>query len=195
MAEGPGEASSQALGRRVLVWGGGGKTTLAGKLGLKLGLPVVELDAIFWLPDWVERDRDEFRQLVRDTIAGHDDGWVVDGQYVGVLGGDVLERADTLIWLELPFRTIFWRTFKRTVQRARDRRTICGDNTESWRQSFLSRDSLLLYLLKNRLTRHRQSLAVREGVIREFGSGATVIRLTSAKDLDRFYDDHGLTRP
>ena len=40
-----------ALGNRILVWGAGGKITLALALGAELGLPVVELDALFWLPN------------------------------------------------------------------------------------------------------------------------------------------------
>lgn len=188
------EDTAGRLGRRILLWGGGGKTTLSNALGEKLNLPVVELDAIQWLPNWVVRDPDEFRRLTLDTIANHTDGWVVDGNYGEVIGGDVLERADTLIWLELPFHTIFWRVLKRSVQRARDKQVICGDNVESWRQTFLSRDSLLLFLINRRLFGYRASRERREALVREQGSGASVIRLRSAKALDRFYEENGLIR-
>ena len=183
------------LGRRILLWGGGGKTTLSLALGEKLDLPVVELDAINWLPGWIERDADEFQRLTQDAISGHPDGWVVDGNYGGKIGGAVLGLADTLIWLQLPFRTVFWRAFIRSVQRAHDKQKICGDNVESWRQTFLSRDSLLLFHIKRRLFGYRASRERREALIREHGAGTTVIRLNSAKALDRFYEEHGLVQP
>lgn len=182
------------LGQRILLWGGGGKTTLSRAIGEKLDLPVVELDAIQWLPNWVERDPDQFRQLTLETVAGHTDGWVVDGNYGGTIGGAVLEQADTLVWLQLPFHTIFWRTFKRSVQRAYDRQRICGDNVESWRGAFLSRDSLLLFHVKRRLFGYQASRERREALVREHGAGARVINLNSARALDRFYEQHGLVR-
>ncbi|MCH7906305.1 MAG: hypothetical protein IIB26_02640 [Chloroflexi bacterium] len=188
-------AVADRLGRRILLWGGGGKTTLSLALGEKLDLPVVELDAINWLPGWIERDADEFQRLTQDAISGHPDGWVVDGNYGGKIGGAVLGLADTLIWLQLPFRTVFWRAFIRSVQRAHDKQKICGDNVESWRQTFLSRDSLLLFLLKRRLLHHRAFMDRRHALIREYGAGMRVIRLKSAKALDRFYEEHGLVRP
>ena len=183
------------IGQKIVLWGGGGKTTLSRALGENLGLPIVEMDALHWLPGWKERDPDEFRKLMSDTLAGLPDGWIADGQYIGILHGDVLERADTLIWVDLPFRVIFWRVFKRSVKRARDRQVICGNNVESWRQSFLSRDSLLLFLLNRRLFRHRASIERRESLIRERGPDVTVVRLRSARALDRFYEEHGLVRP
>ncbi|MDP6822308.1 MAG: adenylate kinase [Dehalococcoidia bacterium] len=181
-------------GRRILLWGGGGKTTLSRALGEKLDLPVIELDALFHMPGWVERDRDEFRELALDTLAVCEDGWIADGQYMGALGGEVIAQADTLIWLDLPFRTSFGRVIMRTIRRCRDKERICGDNYETWRKAFLSRDSLLLYLLKRRLFRNKSSKDQREKLIRERGSHLDVIRLKSARALDRFYDEHGLVR-
>ena len=83
-----------------------------------------------------------------------------------------LEQADTLIWLQLPFRTIFWRIFIRSIQRARDKKKICGDNVETWRHTYLSRDSLLLFHIKRRLFGYRASRERREALIREHGAGA-----------------------
>ena len=48
--------------RRILIVGccGAGKTTLAGELGKRLGLPVCHLDRIWWRPGWTEKPREEF---------------------------------------------------------------------------------------------------------------------------------------
>ena len=57
------------LGSRICIYGRGGKTTLSRALGDLTGLPVIELDAIFWLPNWVERDSDEMREIVLNRLA------------------------------------------------------------------------------------------------------------------------------
>jgi len=119
------------LGPRTLLWEGGGKTTLSRALGAKLGYPVIELDALYWLPDWKVRDAVEFKTLVESRLNDAGDSWITDGQYLTALGPSMLESADTIIWLELPWRVIFWRTFTRAVARTRDRRLICGENVET----------------------------------------------------------------
>ena len=55
------------LGRRIVIWGvtGSGKTTLARELAERLGVPHIQLDAIFWKPNWVETPDEEFRAKVQ----------------------------------------------------------------------------------------------------------------------------------
>jgi len=48
-------------------------------LAERLDLPFVELDALFWLPDWVESDDGTFGAKVTEATAG--EGWVVAGNY------------------------------------------------------------------------------------------------------------------
>jgi adenylate kinase family enzyme len=69
--------------RRIIVVGcsGSGKTSLALKLGRKLGLPVVHLDVLYWRPGWNASDKASFRVRVADAIAG--EGWVADGSFSG----------------------------------------------------------------------------------------------------------------
>ena len=187
-------SESPPFGRKILIWGGGGKTTLGKALAGKLGLPFVELDALNWLPDWHERPLDEFEQLVQETLDDLGGSWVVDGEYGGKLGSSVLERAETLILLELPWRVVFWRAFKRAIRRARDKNLVCGENVESWRQMF-SRDSLIWLYIKFRLNgRDKRSIARREERVRESGGAATIIRLSSAQQLEDFYATHDLVR-
>jgi len=187
------ESTQLALGRRILVWGGGGKSTLARALGRKLGMPVIELDALSWLPDWVERDQQEFRALTLRTVEECGKAWIIDGQYTSLLGGELLARADTLIWLDLPWRVIFWRIFSRGIRRIRDKQRICGDNVETWRQMFLKRDSLVYWHLGRRLNgAHRRSVDRKQALIEADDHRARVVRLRTRRELREFYLAHGL---
>ncbi len=136
------------IGRRIAVLGptGSGKTSFSAEVARRLGLVHVELDAIFWLPDWVEKPPAEFRADVAAALASHPEGWVCDGNYAKVRD-IVLAEADIVVWLRLPLRVTFWRILKRTVGRSLRRQRLWGTNYESWRLSFFSRDSLLLYSL------------------------------------------------
>lgn len=83
-----------APGRRIAIVGtsGSGKTTVAARLASSLGLPHVELDALFWRPDWRQANLEEFRASVDTATSG--EGWICDGNYSRARD-IVLPRADT----------------------------------------------------------------------------------------------------
>jgi hypothetical protein len=83
-------------------------------------------------------------------------GWVVDGGYDGKLGDLVLERADLVVWLDPPLRTILWRLWWRTLRRIRRDDELWGGNRETWRGAFLSRNSLFVWALKTHRGRERR---------------------------------------
>ncbi|MSQ08946.1 MAG: hypothetical protein EXR57_06510 [Dehalococcoidia bacterium] len=178
------------LGRRISIVGGGGKTTLARALSVKLRLTFIELDALHWKPGWVESSADELRAKTEGAIAAAPDGWVVDGQYHGKIGDLVVRQADTVIWVNMPWRVMFCRVFIRSLQRAKDRQKICGENYESWRLTFFSPKSLLWWHITSR-RRYRQR---GERLLPMIPAGVPLIDLSSPKLLDRFYDTHGLSR-
>jgi adenylate kinase family enzyme len=189
------EPARVALGQRILVWGGGGKSTLARALGCRLELPVVELDALHWLPGWMERDQAEFQALALKAVEDCGRSWIVDGQYTSRIGSRLLARADTLIWLDLPWRVIFWRVATRGVRRSFKKNRICGDNVDSWRRAFLTRDSLLYWHIGRLLSgAHRQSVATKAALIEADGRNATVIRLRTRRQLREFYRMQDLAR-
>src|SRR5919205_2933822 len=96
---------------------GSGKTTVARELARRLGVPHVELDALYHGPGWSETPAEEFRRRVAAATDGG--GWVVDGNYDSKLGDLVLARADTVVWLDLPLRISLARVTLRTVGRIR----------------------------------------------------------------------------
>jgi adenylate kinase family enzyme len=102
--------------RRVSVVGnsGSGKSRLAREVAGRLGVPCVELDSVFHQADWEPLPEEEFRARVSEVAAR--DGWVIDGNY-GAVRPLVWARADTVIWLDLPRRTVTRQIVLRTIRR------------------------------------------------------------------------------
>lgn len=93
--------------KRVLIigCGGAGKSTLARQLGEKTGLPVVHLDSIFWLPGWVEMDRDAFDLRIGEELEK--DAWIMDGNYNRTLNQRV-QACDTIIYMDFSRMACLW---------------------------------------------------------------------------------------
>jgi adenylate kinase family enzyme len=121
--------------RRVSVVGnsGSGKSTLAKRLAAHLGVPNLELDSVNHQPNWQPLPRDEFRARVAAVIE--QDGWVIDGNYRAVR--DLIwARADTVVWLDLPRRTVMRQVLTRTIGRGMLRKELWNGNRESLRNLF-----------------------------------------------------------
>jgi hypothetical protein len=80
----------------------------------------------------------------------------VDGNYDSKLGTLVLDRADLIVWLDLPLPVKFGRLLRRTVRRARTGEELWNGNRETWRGSFLSRESILLWLFRTHWKNRRE---------------------------------------
>ena len=133
---------------------GCGKTTFGRALASALGAEFVELDAIHWQAGWTELDASELRRRVAPLVER--DAWVIDGSYRGKLGDLVLERADTVVWLDLPRRVWLPRLVARTVRRSITREELWNGNRESLRSALGDADSLIRYALAHdRPRRHR----------------------------------------
>ncbi|WP_019909862.1 DNA topology modulation protein [Paenibacillus sp. HW567] len=101
--------------QRVLIIGsaGAGKSTLSRRIGEALNIPVIHLDAFYWQPGWVATEREEWEQVVKAHVAK--DTWVLDGNYSATLDMR-LERADTVIFLDMPRLLCLYRVIKRRIQ-------------------------------------------------------------------------------
>ncbi|HQA18247.1 MAG TPA: topology modulation protein [Novosphingobium sp.] len=98
--------------QRILVIGspGAGKSTLSHALAARTGLPLHHLDRMFWLPGWIERDRDEGRAILGGVLA--QDRWIIDGNYGSTLPLR-LTRADGVVWLDYSTKLCLGRALKR----------------------------------------------------------------------------------
>ncbi len=130
-----------------------GKTTLARQIARALDFPHIEMDAIHWRPDWEPTPPEEFRASLCEAIEG--DRWVIDGNY-SVARDVVWGRATTMIWLNYPFPRVFGRALARTFRRVFTREELYSGNRESFRQAFMSADSMLVWVLKTHWRRQKE---------------------------------------
>jgi adenylate kinase family enzyme len=131
--------------QRICIVGtsGSGKTTVAKKAAKNLGYSHIELDSLHWEPNWTEAPLQVFRDQV--SMVTQDNQWIVDGNYSKVRD-IVWERADTVVWLDYSFLTIFMRLLWRTLRRGIFREELWNENKESLAMAF-SKDSILLWAI------------------------------------------------
>lgn len=168
--------------RRINVVGtsAAGKTTMARSIAARLGVPHVELDALHWERGWRDAPWDVMRERVQRAVAA--DAWVVDGNYSAVRDL-VWERAEAVVWLDFPLRTILWRYVVRTGRRVRTQEELWPGtgNRETLSMHLLQRDSLLWWILSTYRRRRREYpplLAARPDLV--------AVRLRSPRNADRW---------
>jgi adenylate kinase family enzyme len=153
-----------------------GKTTFGRALADRLGVAFVELDALNHGPDWTEATPEQLRAKVAPIVAT--ESWVIDGAYRGKLGDLVLERADTVVWIDLPLHVWLPRLIRRSLDRIIRREALWAGNRETLRNVFFRRDSLLVFALRTyRARRDRYSKEL---------ARYHLVRLRSQHDVDRF---------
>ena len=176
-----------AIVRRVSVVGtsGSGKSTLARELAGILGVPHLELDAVHHQPGWAPLPTDEFRRIVAARAAAG--GWVIDGNY-GRVRDLVWARADTVVWLDLPKRTVMRQVVWRTLRRVALRRELWNGNRERWR-NFLTwnpEQSVISWAWHKHAPDHAKYAAAAADPA---SAHLRFIRLASRRDVARFLDD------
>jgi adenylate kinase family enzyme len=143
-------------GHRISVIGtsGAGKTYVATALAGRLGIPYICNDAIIWQPGWVETPRDERHRLM--SLAAAQEAWTFDGNLTAAEDLAILDRCDTIVWLDLPrwqvHSQVLWRTLKGLITRKPHWE---NGNPESWR-TFFSRESIVWWSIKTFGERRRQ---------------------------------------
>ncbi len=140
--------SRERLARvNVVGTSGGGKTTFAKKLAARLGHPYVEMDGLFWLPNWTEPGDEVFFPKLASALS--QPTWVLDGNYDRTLSIK-WKDVTTVIWIDYSFRRTIFQAVRRALIRSIYRKELWPGtgNRESFVQSFLSRKSIILWTLK-----------------------------------------------
>lgn len=92
---------------------GSGKSTLAQQLHAQYKLPLYHLDQYFWKPGWVRPDMDEYKKI-HDALCDKEE-WIIDGMNLKFLDYRA-NKADLIVFLDLPQYLCFWRIFKRYLK-------------------------------------------------------------------------------
>ena len=129
--------------KRIVVVGtsGSGKSTLARRLAARLNYPHIELDSLHWGPNWTEAP--DFLENVEQATS--QPRWVIDGNYSRT-SNIFWPRADTIIWLDYSIWVCYWRMVRRTVRRVFLREKLWNGNRETFREQFLSKESLFVWI-------------------------------------------------
>ena len=161
---------------------GSGKSTFSRKLSAILSIPHVEMDTIFWQPNWQESDDNTFFSKLSAEISPLSN-WVLDGNYTRSIPIK-WEKVDLVIWLDYSFiRTVF-QAIRRAISRAWSQKELWAGtgNKETFRKLF-SKDSIVLYTIKShKRIRKKYELILLD----ESYSHIEFIRLRSRKESEEF---------
>jgi adenylate kinase family enzyme len=156
--------------------GGSGKTTLANRLGEKTGIKVIHLDMLYWKPNWLRTENDEWNKTVGQLIAGEE--WIMDGNYSRSMEIR-MAAADTVIFLDLPRTVCLWRISKRVLRHyGRNRPDVAPGCNETFDLEFLS-------WTWNYPKRTKPKIV---SLLNKFQNEIKVITLNSAKEAEKFVE-------
>jgi adenylate kinase family enzyme len=147
-----------------------------------LGVPFVELDSIYHQADWVPLAEEDFRRRIAEVAAG--DGWVIDGNY-RLARPLVWARADTVLWLDLPKRTVMRQVIWRTLRRAAFRVELWHGNRERWASLFtwVPEDSVISWAWhRHAVYRERYAAAAADPAYAHL----RFVRLRNRREIRRF---------
>jgi adenylate kinase family enzyme len=165
--------------RRVVVAGtsAAGKSTLAARISQVLDIPHTEIDALFHGPGWVPRE--DFVADVERFSA--EPAWVTEWLYSAVREL-LLNRADTLVWLDVPRPVVMSRLVRRTLWRRLRRETLWNGNVEPplW-TFFTERDHIVRWAWRShRRTARRVAAAAPEH------PEIAMVRLRTRREIERW---------
>ncbi|MFC7493993.1 MULTISPECIES: AAA family ATPase [unclassified Nocardioides] len=165
--------------RRVTVAGvsGSGKSTLARRVGALLGLPYTEMDALHHGAGWTKRP--EFEADVDAVVAS--EAWVCEWQY-DYARPLLIERADLVVWVDLPFPVTLSRVVRRTVRRRVRREELWNGNQEGPLHTFFTdREHIVRWAINT-----RNLYDERIPLVAAARPDLPIVRLRSSREVDRW---------
>ncbi|WP_425667377.1 adenylate kinase [Vibrio tubiashii] len=126
---------------------GSGKSTFSAQLASALDCKHIEMDRLFWKPDWQESPDLEFFAKIRNALQGS--SWVLDGNYNRTRKVK-WENVDTVIWVDYSLPRTLYQAVSRAIQRCITGKELWPGtgNRETFAKSFFSRNSIILWTVK-----------------------------------------------
>ena len=145
--------------QRVNVVGtsGSGKSALSRRLAQLWAYPLIEMDQLYWRPGWrMSEDPDFFERLAASL---NQPTWVLDGNYQRTEAVKWRE-VDAVVWLDLSFAQTLVQVTRRAMSRAWHGNELWPGtgNRESFRQTFLTRNSVIWWMITSHARNRRDYL-------------------------------------
>lgn len=130
----------------VIGTSGSGKTTFGRDLARVLNLQFIEMDAVFWGPEWYFPPDEEFFPKLTEILQG--EKWVLDGNYTRTMGFK-WDRVQAVVWLNFSFQRTLYQAVSRALKRLFAREEIWPGtgNRENLKMLF-SKDSIVLWTIR-----------------------------------------------
>lgn len=168
----------------VIGTSGSGKSTFSKQLSDITGYPHIQIDALFWKPNWEPSDDQEFLPLLESTLE--QESWILDGNYQKTAPVK-WKNVEAVIWLDYSYPLTFYRILKRTIKRSFTREKLWGtNNREQFMKGFFSRESIIWWMMKTHSPYRKEYSLIME--VPEYAH-IHFIRLKSPKEAQQFLDD------
>ena len=163
---------------------GCGKTTMAKKLAKLLNYEYIEMDRIFWGPNWQESDYDSFFKKLGKELKK--EKWVLDGNYTKSIPLK-WKYTDLVIWLDYSFLRNFFQSFTRAIKRLITREVLWSSSgNKETLKSFFSKESIVLHMVKKyRVHQKRYNLYIKDNNF----SHIKFIKLKNPKQVKGFLNN------
>ncbi len=96
----------------IIGYSGSGKSTMAIQLGDIYKIPVLHLDMVHFVENWIECDDETARVMVKEFMDNND-SWVIDGNYTNLLKEQRLKEADMIVLMYFSRLTCLYQAYNR----------------------------------------------------------------------------------
>lgn len=124
---------------------GSGKTTFGRQLAEILRIPFIEMDAIFWGPNWSPSENDPFFERLAEALEG--EKWVLDGNYSRT-NPIKRKRVEVVIWLDFSFPRTLRQAVSRAISRLISQEELWpGTGNRETLRMLISKESIVLWTI------------------------------------------------
>ena len=159
---------------------GCGKSTVSKRIAERLNIPYIQLDELYWKPNWAEStDEELFPKLEKALFPAE---WVLDGNY-NRTASIKWKRVQMVVYLDLPFHIVLYRIIKRSLLRGIRNEELWHGNKETLWKHLFTRDSMILWTIKRFSMNRRRYTELFE---KPEYSHIKFVRLCSDKEVEDF---------